>query len=122
MGGSIFLAGILLKLGSYGLLIFLPFIKMNSLLLFYFSISLLGSLVGALICLRQSDIKILIAYSSVVHMGVVTIGFISGSEFGYSCAFLIVIGHGLCSPFIFAFSYNFYEASHSRLMVNNSGP
>jgi len=113
------LAGVLLKIGSYGLLLFLPIVKLNSLLSFYFRVALVGSSVGALICLRQGDLKLLIAYSSVVHIGVVTLGFIRATELGYSCGLIIVLGHGLSSPFMFAFSYWLYETSHSRLIINN---
>lgn len=99
------LAGVLLKLGTYGLLLFLPMIVHNYLLTFYLGMSLIGSSVRALICLRQGDIKVLIAYSSVVHIGVVNLGLIRGTEMGYSCGLIIVLSHGLCSPFIFAFAY-----------------
>ena len=120
VGGSMILAGVLLKLGSYGLLLFLPQIKLNRLLIFYLGISLLGSTVGALICLRQGDIKLLIAYSSVVHIGVVLIGFLGGTELGYTCGLLMVTAHGLTSPFLFSIAYWFYGSSHSRLFVNNT--
>ena len=120
VGGSIFLAGVLLKLGSYGLLIFLPFIKLNGLITCYYSLRLLGSIVRSLICSRQGDLKILIAYSSIVHIGVVTIGFIRGSELGYTCGIMIVLAHGLCSPFLFAIAYWLYFNRHSRLLLNNS--
>ena len=113
------LAGVLLKLGSYGLLIFLPLIKLPYSLPFYFSLSLIGSLICALVCLRQGDTKLLIAYSSVVHMGIVTMGFIRGSETGYICGFVIVLAHGLCSPFLFSTAFCLYENSHSRLIINN---
>jgi len=113
------LAGVLLKLGTYGLILFMPLIKTNTLTVLYFSLSLIGSAVAALICLRQGDIKVLIAYSSVVHMGVVSLGLIRGTEMGYTCALMIVLAHGICSPFLFAFSYWLYGASHSRLMINN---
>merc|ERR1712003_17584 len=99
------LAGVLLKIGSYGLLVFLPYVKMNNALVLYFGLSLLGSLLCSVICLRQGDLKLLVAYSSVVHMGVVTLGFLRGRELGYSCGFIIVLGHGLRSPFLFAFAY-----------------
>ena len=99
------LSGVLLKLGSYGLLLFIPLIKLNLLTVFYFVIALIGSILGALICFRQGDMKIVIAYSSIVHMGAVTIGFVSGTELGYRCRLLMVLGHGLSSPFLFAFSY-----------------
>lgn len=119
VGGSMFLAGVLLKLGSYGLMLFLPFIHQNSLLTFYISIALVGSPVACLICLRQGDLKLLIAYSSVVHIGVVTVGFIRGREIGYTCGLIIVFSHGLSSPFLFAFSYWLYVSSHSRIIINN---
>lgn len=121
VGGSIMLAGVLLKLGSYGLILFLPYINMNSLLVFYLSLSLVGSLAGALICLRQGDIKVLIAYRSIVHMGMVSLGLLSGTELGYMGALLMVFGHGLCSPFLFSVSYDIYQNSFSRLILHNSG-
>ena len=119
VGGSMFLAGVLLKLGSYGLILFLPFVQQNTLTIFYMSMALVGSPIACLICLRQGDLKILIAYSSVVHIGVVTLGFIRGREIGYTCALIMVFSHGLRSPFLFAFSYWQYVASHSRLIINN---
>lgn len=119
VGGSIMLAGVLLKLGSYGLLVFLPLVVMNGILRFYFRVTMLGSTVASVICLRQGDLKLLVAYSSVVHMGVVTLGFLRGRELGYSCGFIIVLGHGLRSPFLFAFAYWLYTSSHSRLILNN---
>lgn len=70
-------------------------------------------------CLRQGDFKLLIAYSSVVHMGVVILGFISGTELGFTCGLIIVIAHGLSSPFLFAFSYWIYNRTHSRLLLHN---
>lgn len=120
VGGSMVLAGVLLKLGSYGLLLFLPYIKLNPLIRLYLGLNLIGSIVGALLCLRQGDLKVLIAYSSVVHIGVVTLGLLSGSEIGYSCALIMILAHGLGSPFIFAFAYWLYSSSHSRLLLNNS--
>ena len=118
VGGSILLAGVLLKLGSYGLLLFLPMTILSDLHTLYLSLSIVGGIVGSLICSRQGDLKILIAYSSVVHMGVVTLGFIRGSELGYICGIMMVFGHGIASPFLFAMSFWLYCNSHSRLMVN----
>ena len=99
------LAGILLKLGSYGLLLFLPYIKINYLLSFFYVIGILGSIIRAILCLRQGDMKLLIAYSSVVHIGAVTLGFIRGTEMGYSGGIIMVLGHGIASPLLFAFSF-----------------
>ena len=120
IGGSIVLAGVLLKLGSYGLLLFIPLVKMNILIPFYYALRIVGPIIRSLICLRQRDMKLLIAYSSVVHMSVVTLGLFRGSELGQSCGLIIVLGHGLSSPILFAYAFWFYEYSHSRLMVNNS--
>ena len=119
VGGSMVLSGVLLKLGSYGLLLFIPLIKLNLLMVFYFVIALLGSILGSLICFRQGDIKIVIAYSSIVHMGAVTLGFVRGTELGYRCRLLMVLGHGLRSPFLFAFSYWLYASTHTRLLTFN---
>ena len=120
MGGSIVLAGVLLKLGSYGLTIMLPFIMMRRYLIFYFSMSILGSIISSLICIRQGDIKLFVAYSSIVHIGVVNLGLIRGTELGYERRLIMIISHGLRSPFLFLYSYWLYENSHSRLILNNT--
>nr|AKS04075.1 NADH dehydrogenase subunit 4 [Parasagitta setosa] len=120
VAGSMVLAGVLLKLGSYGLFIFCPLMH-HYILLFYLMISILGSILGSYICTRQWDSKSLIAYSSVVHMGVVTIGVVSGSEMGYLCALMMVIAHGVCSPMMFAMAYLLYSNSHTRLLSSNRG-
>ena len=120
VGGSIALAGVLLKLGSYGLLVFLRIVKLNNSITFYFRISLVGSIISCFMCMRQGDLKLLIAYSSVVHIRVVTLGFLSGRELGYTCGLLIILRHGLCSPILFAFAFWQYESTYSRLLINNA--
>ena len=120
VAGSIVLAGILLKLGSYGLIIFCPMVFRN-VLFFYLSLSVWGAIYCRIVCIRQWDLKGLIAYSSVVHMGVVTVGIVRGYELGYYCAIIIVIAHGVCSPMLFALAYLIYNSSHTRLISNNKG-
>ena len=120
LAGSIVLAGILLKLGSYGFIIFCPLLD-NQILMIYVYLSILGSIYCSIICLRNCDIKSLIAYRSVVHMGVVTIGVVRGYEVGYKCAILIIIAHGVCSPFLFSLAYYLYSSSHSRVITRNKG-
>lgn len=120
VAGSIVLAGILLKLGSYGLIIFCPMVFSN-VLFFYLSLSVWGAIYCRIVCIRQWDLKGLIAYSSVVHMGVVTVGIVRGYELGYYCAIIIVIAHGVCSPMLFALAYLIYNSSHTRLISNNKG-
>ena len=120
VAGSIVLAGVLLKLGSYGLLIFCPRTK-RMILLLYLSLRIVGSLYCRIICIRQWDLKRLIAYSSVVHMGVVTVGVVRGMEMGYFCAIIIVVAHGVCSPIIFSLAFLVYNSSHTRLISRNKG-
>nr|AGS47804.1 NADH dehydrogenase subunit 4 [Zonosagitta nagae] len=120
VAGSMVLAGILLKLGSYGLILFCPVLS-GVVLYFYLSLSVWGSIFCSMICIRQSDLKGLIAYSSVVHMGVVTVGVVSGLEIGYSCALMMVIAHGVCSPMLFAVAFLVYSSSHTRVLSNNKG-
>lgn len=81
VAGSIILAGILLKLGTYGLLQFIPFTPLfySSLPPFFIALALLGALTARLICLQQTDIKSLIAYASVRHIGLLLAATITGS-------------------------------------------
>merc|ERR1712002_703391 len=109
VAARIALAGVLLKLGSFGLLLFCPYL-MHPVLLLYIRIRLLGSIAWRLI-----------AFSSVVHMGVVTVGVTVGREIGYLCAVIIVIAHGVCPPLLFALAYRYYLVSHSRLLTANRG-
>lgn len=114
------LAGVLLKLGSYGLIIFLPLFT-HGVLYFYLSVSLVGGVVCCFTCVRHWDTKGLIAYSSVVHIGVVSIGVLSGSDLGYYCATSIIVAHGLCSPLLFGLVFLLYTKRHTRLLVHNRG-
>ena len=107
-------------MGSFGLLLFCPYL-IHPVLLLYIRIRLLGSIACRLICTRQWDAKRLIAFSSVVHMGVVTVGVAVGREIGYLCAVIMVIAHGVCSPLLFALAYRYYLVSHSRLLTANRG-
>lgn len=53
-------------------------------------------------------------------MGQITVGFVRGTEVGYVCGVIIVIGHGICSPFLFSMAYCMYVGTKSRLLLNNT--
>lgn len=113
--GSILLAGVILKLGRYGLLVLAPCLSCFSNLYIYFS--LLGGIVCSSLCCRSWDMKSLVAYSSVVHMGVVTLGALSGLELGYWAASGMVVGHSLLSPLLFLLAHDLYLFTGSRSFI-----
>jgi len=123
VSGSIVLAAIMLKLGGYGLFKFLGLLQDLNINYLYgwFSIGLIGSSLLAILCLLQSDLKSLIAYSSVVHMGMVLVGLIRMRIFGLEGAFLVIVGHGLCSSGLFSLVNIIYERSGSRRFLVNKG-
>nr|YP_009871088.1 NADH dehydrogenase subunit 4 [Siphonosoma cumanense]QKS32600.1 NADH dehydrogenase subunit 4 [Siphonosoma cumanense] len=116
VAGSMLLAGILLKLGAYGLLRLSTVSSslIYSLLPFVLPISLWGGVMTSLICLRQSDLKALIAYSSIGHMGLVIAGIYSGTSWGYQAALTMSIAHGLCSSALFALANILYQTASTR--------
>lgn len=119
VAGSIILAGVLLKLGSYGLLrtiIIFPSIS-SIFMLPIISLSLWGLFATAIICIRQQDIKSLIAYSSVGHIGLLIIGIYSMSKWGWEGSIIIIIGHGLSSSALFSLANINYESSNSRSIL-----
>nr|QFQ33840.1 NADH dehydrogenase subunit 4 [Amblyomma geoemydae] len=123
ISGSMILAGVLLKLGIYGIFRFKMMI-LNKLIFysnFFISVSMWGGVMISIFCLYQTDIKSLIAYSSISHMSVVFSGMLSFSMFGSLGALLLMVGHGLCSSGLFCLANLFYERVYSRSMVMLKG-
>nr|YP_010385036.1 NADH dehydrogenase subunit 4 [Pinnaxodes major]UPL65046.1 NADH dehydrogenase subunit 4 [Pinnaxodes major] len=123
VAGSMILAGVLLKLGGYGLIRVLPMFQKVSLLYswLWVSLSLLGGVFISLLCLRQVDMKALIAYSSVVHMSLVLCGLMIFSFWGLMGSVVVMIGHGLCSSGLFCLANMVYERVGSRSLVVSKG-
>nr|YP_009859747.1 NADH dehydrogenase subunit 4 [Antodynerus aff. limbatus YN]QKK69241.1 NADH dehydrogenase subunit 4 [Antodynerus aff. limbatus XZ]QKK69254.1 NADH dehydrogenase subunit 4 [Antodynerus aff. limbatus YN] len=121
--GSMILAGILLKLGSYGILRMYQIFFLNAISLsnYLISFSLIGGLVMSFVCLVQTDMKMLVAYSSVVHMSLLIASMSTLSSIGFIGSYLMMIGHGLCSSGLFFIVNVSYSRMGSRLLYFNKG-
>jgi NADH-quinone oxidoreductase subunit M len=122
--GSVLLASILLKMGTYGFLRFcLPIVPQAS---FYFApfmviLSIVAIIYGGFVCLSQTDMKKLIAYSSVAHMGFVTLGIFTFTVYGFMGAMLQMLNHGITTGALFLMVGIIYERTHSRQIYDNAG-
>uniref|UniRef100_A0A224Y6L0 NADH-ubiquinone oxidoreductase chain 4 n=2 Tax=Rhipicephalus zambeziensis TaxID=60191 RepID=A0A224Y6L0_9ACAR len=116
IAGSMILAGVLLKLGFYGLYRFKSFFFLDLLnySLILIIISMWGGVMISIFCLFQIDVKSLIAYSSVSHMGIALAGCLTFFTHGSYGMLMMMIGHGLCSSGLFCLSNMIYERFHTR--------
>nr|YP_010491847.1 NADH dehydrogenase subunit 4 [Platydracus impotens]UWM92633.1 NADH dehydrogenase subunit 4 [Platydracus impotens] len=123
VSGSMILAGVMLKLGGYGLMrMMVMFLEIGMKINYIFIIiSMVGGIYVSLICIRQTDIKSLIAYSSVAHMGMVLGGIMTLNYWGLCGALVMMVAHGLCSSGLFCLANISYERVMSRSLFLNKG-
>nr|WNH21409.1 NADH dehydrogenase subunit 4 [Hypsoblennius hentz] len=119
VAGSMILAAVLLKLGGYGMArIIIMLDPLTKEMSYPFMImALWGLIMAGSICMRQTDLKSLIAYSSVSHMGLVVAGILIRTPWGMAGALTLMIAHGLTSSALFCLANTNYERTHSRTMV-----
>jgi len=123
-GGSVVLAAIMLKLGAYGFIRFsLPITPdaSHELAPFIITLSLIAVIYVGLVAMMQTDMKKLVAYSSIAHMGFVTLGFFLFSELGAEGALMQMISHGFVSGAMFLCIGVMYDRMHSRQIADYGG-
>ncbi len=122
--GSVILAGVLLKMGTYGFLRFcLPLfpkasIKMAPILM---TLAVIGIIYGALVAMVQPDLKKLVAYSSVSHLGYVVLGIFAFNLYGFEGATIQMVNHGISTGALFLLVGMIYDRRHTRLISEFGG-
>jgi len=119
VAGSVLLAGVLIKLGSYGLIRFslgLTPVACEYFAPFVYTLSILGVIYASITTIRQTDLKRIIAYSSVGHMGIVTIGIFTFNLEGIQGSIFLQLAHGIVSSALFIVVTLLYERFHTRIV------
>jgi NADH-quinone oxidoreductase subunit M len=122
--GSVILAGVLLKMGIYGFLRFcFPLFPAASLKFvpLFAVIAIIGILYGALLAMMQEDVKSLVAYSSISHLGFVVLGIFAFNQQGMEGGILQMINHGISTGALFLLVGMLYEQRHTRLISDFGG-
>jgi NADH-quinone oxidoreductase subunit M len=122
--GSIMLAGVLLKMGAYGLIRFgIPLFPdaARDLMPVIITLAIIGILYGAAVATMQKDLKRLVAYSSVAHLGFVVLGLFVGTVEGMSGGILQMVNHGLSTGALFLLVGMLYDRRHTRLIEDFGG-
>lgn len=124
--GSVILAGVLLKMGTYGFLRFcLPFFPSvathETVLMTFCVLAVIGIIYGALVAMVQPDVKKLVAYSSVSHLGFVMLGIFAFNLQGMQGGLIQMINHGISTGALFLMVGMIYERRHTRLIAEYGG-
>ena len=121
--GSVILAGVLLKMGTYGLLRVMPLFSQATQHWgwLFVLLAVFGIVYGALVAMVQTDVKKLVAYSSVSHMGYVVLGLFCFNVYGWQGGLYQMLNHGISTGALFLLVGMVYERTHTRLMADYGG-